>query len=166
MFFPLRRKLPGEGERSKHFLTNTWHGRSRWEESLNFQCKEKKKSVNVSFLVFLLFSQCFSFPSIPFLPFPVLCEQLFACYTRWRWWREKKSNKHKSQFSFNSATFEMLFKRDTWSILPFHLDRLTALPSPLLFFSTDNDHAFLPLIFSQFWTEKVNRQKSAWIMQH
>lgn len=48
---------------------------------------------------------------------------LLATHKRW-----KKANKHKPRLSLDSAVVpEMLFKGDTWSIFPFHLDALTPL---------------------------------------
>lgn len=56
----------------------------------------------------------------------------------------KKSNKHKPPLPLDSAVVpEMLFKRDTWSIFPFHLDAL-----PLLFLPLSNIESRCSCLFT------------------
>lgn len=58
--------------------------------------------------------------------------------------KKKKSNKHKLPPLLDSAVVrEMLFKRDTWSIFPFHLVALS--PPPLSPLWIRDVRAFLPL---------------------
>lgn len=78
-------------------------------------------------------SPCFSFPSFsssPSSPFFVQTQynNSLLALAKPGEGDGKKSNKHKPPLPLDSAVVpEMLFKRDTWSIFPFHLDALTLL---------------------------------------
>ncbi len=89
---------------------------------------------------------------------------LFAREARWRRW--KKSNKHKPRLPLDSAVVsEMLFKRDTWSIFPFHLDALTASFSPSPIWTWDVRAFLAYLLIPQAGREKGKYAKGVWIMQ-
>lgn len=106
-----------------------------------FFCFFLPQSVSLSLFSPLLFSPpllpallmfLISFPLPPFLCKHGTTTHSLLLLSLQRAMGEKKNNKHKLPHLLESAVVpETLFKRDTWSIFPFHLVALPPSPFPL-----------------------------------